>query len=158
MVSIRHAGQSGESPAESPEIQSPHSPAELDALRALGNSAPVARLIGMDICVLTPGRAEVILPFHAGILQAHGRVHGGLFGLLVDTAGYFAAASLQASEGVTIEYKLNLLEAVTDQGLRAVARVIRSGRSISLCDVDVYRDDGTLVGKGLATYRFFSKR
>lgn len=132
-----------------------HAPESLEALRQLGNSAPVAQALGMVIQTVEPGRAVVVLPYQRHILQAHGRVHGGLFGLLADTAGYFAAASVQPGDGVTIEYKLNLLEGVKDQGLIAEARVVKTGRSISLCDVEVFSDDGVLVGKALATYRFF---
>lgn len=144
-------------PAGAPARASARTAEEIEALRQLGNTAPVAKLTGMQIVRVSPGEAEVVLAFQPSLMQAHGRVHGGLFGLVADTAGYFAAASLQAADGVTLEYKVNLLEGLKDEGMRAVGRVVKSGRSISLCDIEIFSERGVLIGKALATYRFFSR-
>jgi uncharacterized protein (TIGR00369 family) len=129
---------------------------QLDALMALGNTAPIAETLGMKICELTPGYARVTAPFSRALMQAHGRIHGGVYGVLGDTAGYFAAAGLYDVDGVTVEFKLNLLEGVAEEGLIAEARVVRAGGAIALCDLEVRSDRGALVAKGLATYRFFT--
>lgn len=136
---------------------SPHSPQALAALMALGNTAPVCLLTGMRILRIGDGTSEVVLPFKPELMQAHGRVHGGLYGLLADTAGYFAAASLNPGDGVTVEYKVNLLDAVGDADLIATARATRAGKTITLSEVDLHAGD-RLVGKALATFRFFQPK
>ncbi len=133
----------------------PCDPERLEALRVLGNSAPIARAVGMEITEIRPGRSRVVIPFSRTIMQAHGRVHGGIFGLLLDTAGYFAAASLTLSDGVTIGYTLNLLEGVRDEGLVAEAEVLRAGRVIAHADVSLWSESRRLIAKGTAAYRFF---
>lgn len=136
---------------------SPHTRETLDALMALGNSAPVCTLVGMTIVHIGDGISEVILPYKPSLMQAHGRVHGGLYGLLADTAGYFAAASLNPGDGVTVEYKVNLLDAVGEADLLARGKATRAGKTITIAEVDLLAGE-RLVGKALVTFRFFQPR
>ena len=74
--------------------------------------------------------------------------------MLADTAGGFAAflASPVGSRVVTIEMKINFLEAVEHGDLKADARVLRQGRTTSVVDCDVTDSDGRLVSKALMTF------
>jgi uncharacterized protein (TIGR00369 family) len=86
--------------------------------------------------------------------QIHRVVHGGVLAMLADTAGGFAA-SLAGPVGarvVTIEMKINFLEAVEHGEIRADARVLRQGRSTSVVDCDVRDADRRLVSKALMTF------
>ena len=86
--------------------------------------------------------------------QIHRVVHGGVMAMLADTAGGFAAflAAPSGSRVVTIEMKINFLEAVEHGVIKADARVLRQGRTTSVVDCDVTDEDGRLVSKALMTF------
>ena len=53
---------------------------------------------------------------------------------------------------VTIEMKINFLEAVEHGEITADARVLRRGRTTSVVDCNVTDEDGRLVSKALMTF------
>jgi acyl-coenzyme A thioesterase PaaI-like protein len=48
---------------------------------------------------------------------------------------------------------VDFLRAARGVDLRARARVVRRGRQLCFCDVEVIRPDEELVAKGLVTYK-----
>jgi uncharacterized protein (TIGR00369 family) len=86
--------------------------------------------------------------------QVHRVVHGGVLATLADTAGGFAAflASPAGSRVVTIEMKINFLEAVERGEVRAEARVLRQGKTTSVVDCEIRDSDKRLVSKALMTF------
>ena len=75
------------------------------------------------------GVARVRLPFRAEFEESHGVIHGGLIGLLADTAGNFAVGSVSPGSTVkTVEFKMSLLAGVQED-LLAIGEVVRKGRS-----------------------------
>ena len=56
---------------------------------------------------------------------------------------------------VTIEMKINFLEAVADGRIEADARVLRQGRTTSVVDCDVTDQNGRLVSKALMTFSVY---
>lgn len=85
------------------------------------------------------GEAEVRLRCQPGHLQHTGVVHAGVVTAIVDTACGSAAASLMAEgrEVVSVEFKLNLLAPATGDYLSAVGRVVRAGRTLTVCTGEV---------------------
>jgi uncharacterized protein (TIGR00369 family) len=86
--------------------------------------------------------------------QIHRVVHGGVLATLADTAGGFASflAAPAGSRVVTIEMKINFLEAVERGEVRADARVLRLGKTTSVVDCELTDAGGRLVGKALMTF------
>jgi uncharacterized protein (TIGR00369 family) len=86
--------------------------------------------------------------------QVHRVVHGGVLAMLADTAGGFAAflAAPARAHVVTVEMKMNFLEAVEHGQVKADARVLRQGRNFSVVDCEVTDQDRRLVGKALMTF------
>jgi uncharacterized protein (TIGR00369 family) len=83
------------------------------------------------------GEVEIALPFRADLTQQHGYLHAAVVTAIVDSAcGYAAMTVADAGAGVlTVEYKA----AVGDR-MRAVARVVRRGRSVTVCAGDVHAE------------------
>jgi uncharacterized protein (TIGR00369 family) len=92
--------------------------------------------------------------------QIHRVVHGGVLAMLADTAGGFAAflAAPTGARVVTIEMKINFLEAVEHGEITADARVLRQGRNTSVVDCDVIDQDRRLVSKALMTFAIIPSR
>jgi uncharacterized protein (TIGR00369 family) len=86
--------------------------------------------------------------------QVHRIVHGGVLAMLADTAGGFAAFLVApvGSRVVTIELKINFLEAVESGEIRAHARVLRQGSTTSVVDCEIFDQDRRLVSKALMTF------
>jgi uncharacterized protein (TIGR00369 family) len=82
-----------------------------------------------------------------------GTLHGGVLCDIADAAMGMALASLLA-EGetfTTLELKINFLRPVWNGRLRALGRVVRPGRTISLVQCDVLDDEERLVARASST-------
>ena len=103
-------------------------------------------LIGAALTRVEPGLAEVSLPFSEHNTQQKGFVHGGIVGMIADTACGYAAYSLMPASAslVTVEYKINILSPGRGD-LVARAEVIKPGRTLTVARADVYAQDGRHV-------------
>ncbi len=126
--------------------------AHLDKLKLLFDSAPISRYLGMSLGYCENGVARVRLPFRKDFEEGHGVIHGGLIGLLGDTAGNFAVGSVSPGSTVkTVEFKLSLLAGVQGD-LLAIGEVVRKGRTLATCRLEVVEGNDRVVAIGLATY------
>ena len=114
------------------------------------------RLIGARMSRLEPGYCEIELPYRDDLTQQHGLFHGGFVSAIADTAGGYAAYSLFSADDsvLTVEYKINLLAPGAGDKLVAIARVKKSGRTLTVCELEVMalkQGQQTLCACGLAT-------
>ena len=95
--------------------------------------------IGARIVRVDPGEVELELPFRDDLTQQHGFLHAGIVTALVDSACGYAALSLMDREAavLSVEYKVNLLAPAVGERMRAVGRVIKSGRTLVVCTGEV---------------------
>ena len=109
-------------------------------------------LIGARLARVEAGEVEVALPFRDDLTQQKGFVHGGIIGMIADTACGYAAFSLMPAGGslVTVEYKMNILKPGRG-ALRALGTVIRPGRTLTDARAEVYAEDGSHVATMLQT-------
>ncbi len=97
-------------------------------------------LIGARITKVEPGLVEIELPHRADLCQQHGFFHAGITSTIADTAGGYAAFSLFPADAsvLTTEFKINLLAPADGELLRAVGRVVKPGRTLTVCEADVF--------------------
>ena len=113
-------------------------------------------LMGARLADISPGHCDIELTFRDDLTQQHGFFHGGVTSTIADSAGGYAAFSLFPTEAsvLTVEFKINLVAPAKGDSLLAVGRVIRPGRTLTLCDIEVQAVDGgaaKLCAKGLQT-------
>src|SRR5918997_7094708 len=103
-------------------------------------------LIGATLTVVEPGYVEIALPFRDDLTHQKGYVHGGILGMIADTACGYSAFSLMPAGGslVTVEYKMNILSPARSS-LVARGHVIRPGRTLTIARAEVYAEDGKHV-------------
>jgi len=103
-------------------------------------------LIGARLGLVAPGAVEIVLPFRDELTQQKGYVHGGIIGMIADSAAGYAAYTLMPADStlVTSEYKINLLAAATS-GLVARGEVVKAGRTLTVARAEVYADDRTHI-------------
>lgn len=96
--------------------------------------------IGAQMARVGPGQVEIEVPFRAELTQQHGFFHGGITTAIADSACGYSALTLMApgSEVLSVEFKINLLAPARGERLVARGRVVKSGRTISVCQGDVY--------------------
>jgi uncharacterized protein (TIGR00369 family) len=97
-------------------------------------------LIRATLPVVEAGRTEIHLPHWAGVEQQHGFVHGGVVGMIADSAaGYAAMTVVPASASVlTVEYKMNLIAPADGEQLIARGKVVRPGRTLIVTQGEVF--------------------
>ena len=100
-------------------------------------------LIGARLTAVEPGATEISLPYRDDLTQQKGFVHGGIIGMIADTACGYAAFSLMPADCslVTVEYKINIL-APARGALVARGEVVKAGRSLTVARAEVYAEDG----------------
>lgn len=101
-------------------------------------------LIGARLTRVGAGCCEVELPHRDELTQQKGFIHGGVIGMIADTACGYAAYSLMpaSSSLVTVEYKINIVAPGRGERLTACAEVVRPGRKLSITRAEVYAHQG----------------
>jgi uncharacterized protein (TIGR00369 family) len=103
-------------------------------------------LIGAALTKVAAGEVEIALPYRDDLTQQKGFIHGGILGMIADSACGYAAFSLMPAGGslVTVEYKMNIL-APAKSSLVARGKVVKAGRTLTVARGEVYAEDGTHV-------------
>jgi uncharacterized protein (TIGR00369 family) len=99
----------------------------------------VMTLIGAVMTRVEPGRCTIELPVREDLTQQHGFVHGGVVGMIADSAGGYAAFTLMPADAsvLTVEYKINMLAPARGERLVARGEVLKPGRTLSIVRADV---------------------
>ena len=114
------------------------------------------RHLGAELAGVKAGLVTIRLPFRPELTQQHGYFHAGGTSSIADTAGGYAGFTLfpEQSSVLTVEFKLNLLNPGQGDWLQAVGRVVKSGRTLTVCQLDVWGigpDRRVHVATGLQT-------
>ncbi len=97
-------------------------------------------LIRATIPLIEHGRTEIHLPHRQGIEQQHGFVHGGVVGMIADSAAGYAAMTMVSPTAsvLTVEYKMNLVAPADGEQLIARGKVVRPGRTLIVTQAEVF--------------------
>lgn len=102
------------------------------------------QLIQATMPLVEAGSTEIHLPHWTGVEQQHGFVHGGVVGMIADSAaGYAAMTLVPASASVlTVEYKMNLVAPADGEKLIARGKVVRPGKTLIVTQAEVIAVNG----------------
>jgi uncharacterized protein (TIGR00369 family) len=91
--------------------------------------------IGARLRQVAPGDVEIEAPVREDLSQQHGYLHAGVVTALVDSACGYSALTLSppGTEVLTVEFKVNFLAPASGTVVVARGRVVRAGRSITVC-------------------------
>ena len=120
-------------------------PADADyasRVRASFDRQQAMHMLGAQLTVVEPGCVEIRLPYRVDLTQQHGFLHGGIVGMILDSACGFAAFSLMpAHAGVlTVEYKINFVAPAKGEAIVAQGRVVKTGRTLTVCWGEAYAE------------------
>jgi uncharacterized protein (TIGR00369 family) len=99
----------------------------------------VMETIGAVLSRVDAGAVDIALPFRDDLTQQDGFLHAGIVATILDSAcGYAAYSLMPADVGVlTVEYKINLMRPAIGNRLVARGRVVRAGKTLTVCTGDV---------------------
>lgn len=112
--------------------------------------------LGARLTHIAPGRVRIVLPSRPEVTQQHGFFHAGATSAIADSAGGYAAFTLfpEDADVLTVEYKINLLAPAVGDHIEAVGTVLKSGRTLTVCQLEVFGVQGEqrkLVANGQQT-------
>jgi uncharacterized protein (TIGR00369 family) len=86
--------------------------------------------LGTRLLAVAPGEVTLALPYSDRVTQQQGGFHGGAMGALADIAGGYAGLTVapEGMEVVTVEYKINFLNAFQGGELHATGKVVKAGK------------------------------
>lgn len=125
-------------------------------VRASFARQPFMGHLGAELSHVAPGAVDIEMAFQPELTQQHGFFHAGATSSIADSAAGYAALTLFPPEtGVlTTEFKTNLLNPARGEQVIARGRVLKSGRTLTVCRSDVYAladGDTVHVSTGLFT-------
>ncbi|MFG3197053.1 PaaI family thioesterase [Streptomyces sp. NPDC048208] len=108
--------------------------------------------LGARMSHIGPGRVHIVLPGRPEVTQQHGYFHAGATSAIADSAGGYAAYTLfpEGTEVLTVEYKINLLAPAVGDHIEAIGTVLKSGRTLTVCQLEVFAVRGDTERKLVA--------
>lgn len=114
----------------------------------------ISRTLALRVTAVASGQATVEIDADPRIHgNQQGTVHGGLLCELADAA-IGTAHSTVVAEGesfASIDLKLNFFRPVWNATLRAVARPVQAGRTVTYYTCEIFSDNGKLVATAAST-------
>lgn len=101
--------------------------------------------LGAHLTRIEPGAVDIELPWAKELTQQHGFLHAGIVATALDSACGYAGFTLMAEDAavLTIEFKINLLAPARGERFRMEGRVLKPGRTITVCEGRAVAVQGT---------------
>ena len=104
--------------------------------------------LGASLDRVAPGEVAIAFTHQSELTQQHGYLHAGVMTSVADSACGYAALSLtEPGVGVlSVEFKVNMLSPAIGDRFLATGRVVRAGRTLTVCSAEVTTErDGATV-------------
>jgi uncharacterized protein (TIGR00369 family) len=108
--------------------------------------------LGAELERVQPGDVAIAIPFRDDLVQQHGFLHAGVVTSVVDSAcGYAALTLMKPGVAVlSVEFKINLLAPAAGSRFRATGRVLRAGKTLTICGGEIVAMDAGTPGPPIA--------
>lgn len=92
--------------------------------------------LGARLARVAAGAVDIELEWAPALTQQHGFLHAGMVATALDSACGYAGFTLMGPDAavLTIEFKINLLAPAKGQRFRMEGRVLKPGRTITVCE------------------------
>jgi len=100
--------------------------------------------LGARLGLVAPGAVDIEFDWAPALTQQHGFLHAGMVATALDSACGYAGFTLMAEDAavLTIEFKINLLAPARGERFRMEGRVLKPGRTITVCEGRAFAHDG----------------
>lgn len=112
--------------------------------------------LGARLSRVFAGGVDIELPYSSRLCQQNGFLHAGAVTSIADSANGYAAFTLAepGTDVLAVEFKINLLAPAVGDRFIASGRVLRPGRTLTVCQAEVRAladETTTLVATMLST-------
>lgn len=129
---------------------------DIAAFRRIVESSSYHRLLGLTLAEADAdkGIAVVKLAYRSdlAIFAEAGGWHGGVMAALIDVAGAAACGLSLGRPTPTVNFRVDYLKSPVRVDLIATGRVVQSGRSIAVADVEIADETGAIYAVGRGTF------
>ncbi|MEZ0247664.1 MAG: PaaI family thioesterase [Thermoproteus sp.] len=123
------------------------------ATRFIRESEPLMAFIGYRLVELSQGRACAEFDHTRNVERIGGVLHGGILASVLDeTLGMAVLTVNDGADQVTVELKINFLEAGREGPYRVCGQVVRRGGRLVVAEGEVRDRAGRLIAKALGTW------
>jgi uncharacterized protein (TIGR00369 family) len=114
--------------------ETPRDPDYEQRIRASFARQAAMATLGVMLARIAPGEVALEIPFRSELTQQHGFLHAGIVTSVMDSACGYAALSLmeRGAAVLSVEFKVNLLAPARGNRFRAIGRVVRAGRTVTV--------------------------
>ena len=118
----------------------PRDPDYAERVRASFERQVFMSTLGARLVRVEPGEVDLELPVRTELTQQHGFLHAGALASVADSACGYAALTLMPAEVavLSVEFKVNLMKPAAGDHFRAIGKVIRAGRTLTVCGAEVH--------------------
>jgi uncharacterized protein (TIGR00369 family) len=116
------------------------------------HGSPIAQVTGMRMHYNEAGQAIFTMPYNPNFDHAMHQVHGGLIAIMIDNAGWFTLAPHFDHWIATVEFNTRLHEPVAKEVIISTGKIIRLGKRMSSCEMEVKTQKGRLIATGAGTF------
>jgi len=117
--------------------------------------SPYQRFLGVKLVRADEGLVEIRLPFKGEFLRMDGSdwYHGGIVSALADIAGAYAVVTVAGEgSGATIDLRVDWVKPARKGDLVAIGRIVKTGRTICVADVEVRDNSNVLIAVARGTF------
>jgi len=96
--------------------------------------------LGAELAHVAAGEVDIAMPYARDFCQHNGFLHAGTIASIADSANGYAAFTLcpPGMDVLAVEFKINLLAPASAPRFVAEGRVVRPGRTLTVCLAHVY--------------------
>ena len=112
------------------------------------------QMLGASLVSVKEGEVIITCEHQQKLTQQNGFFHAGVLTSLVDSACGYAALTMmpENADVLSVEFKMNLLRPATTKKIIAIGKVIKAGKSITVCEGTVMDEkEEKILCKMLAT-------
>jgi uncharacterized protein (TIGR00369 family) len=125
-------------------------------VQAIFDLSPFISWLGLKVVSLDHARQEITvrMAMRPELERRPGtrQFHGGPIAAFIDITGDFAIGMLVGGGVPTMNFRTDFLRPAIGEGLTAVARVRRAGKTAAVVDIEVADDEKRLVAIGRGAY------
>ena len=99
--------------------------------------------LGAELSLIRAGEVHITVPYDERFTQQDGFLHAGTVTTLIDSACGYAAYTLMPADSrvLSVEFKINLLSPATGDSFKAEGRVIKPGKTLTICKGELFALD-----------------
>lgn len=96
------------------------------------------KTMNVSVQAVEPGQVTLSIPYQDKLTQQNGFLHAGVITTVVDSACGYAAFTLmpKGASVLSVEFKINLLRPAIGETFKAIGRVRKAGKTITVVEGD----------------------